>query len=155
MVLHAYWQCRVSTCKHPGRSYRSHDAMWQHLCTHSNVQRSKYITYENEDSWPAVQYTYEDSDDEDDGQAGQEAHASPRSVTLASPRRSRSPKRKAGSSAGAPAFADAATALELAPVVRNMETLEFMELYKIMGDVMEAKVMRAEAIIRTQSNNKT
>ena len=136
--------------------------MWQHLCTHSNVQRSKCITYENEDSWPAVQYTYEDSDDEDDGQAGQEAHASPRSsngdagrVTLASPRRSRSPKRKAGSSAGALAFADAATALELAPVVRNMETLEFMGLYKIMGDMMEAKVMRAEAIIRTQSNNKT
>ena len=129
--------------------------MWQHLWTHSNVQRSKYITYENEDSWPAVQYTYEDSADEDDGQVGQEAHASPRSETFVSPRRSRSPKRKAGSSAGAPALADAATALELAPVVRNMETQEFIDLYKIMGDMMEAKVMRAEAIIRTQSDTKT
>ena len=109
-----------------------------------------------------MHYTYNDSDDEDDGQAGQEIRASPRRsdgeagrVTLTPPRRSRSPNRKAGSSAGSPAFADAATALELAPVVRNMETLEFMGLYKIMGDMMEAKVMRAEAIIRAQPNNKS
>ena len=61
MAKKAYWQCRVEGCKHPGRSFKSTDAMRRHLMdTHGVSNDCDHL----HSCWPAEIVYWTDSDSE-------------------------------------------------------------------------------------------
>ena len=61
MASKAYWQCRVEGCKHPGRSFKSTDAMRRHLMDTHGVSND---CEDLRSCWPAEVVYWNDSDSE-------------------------------------------------------------------------------------------
>ena len=164
MVMQYYWVCTVEACRHRHLAFMSRELMWQHLVGMHDVEHVCGVVYADDESWPAQQMQWDDSRPAPfkeltlppktprtrsrSPRMRQAVWTSADPATSADTRRVLTPVPRRGSPE--PRRGSGASALQLAPAVMQMEPQEFFSLFRMMFCELEAKVMRAEAEMRTQ-----